>query len=1791
MRTSWKVLIIGAVAASSVTVLPVQAASAQAVDDPSANGTVVADGGDLPDGPLAVPPDLSDPTDTDDDGVTDAQETSGARNPWPGGFIGMAAPGDPTDPADPDSDDDGLSDGLEIGTDGGNRAGTGTDPNDADTDDDGVGDATEIASGTDARNPDTDLDQVDDGTEADLGTDPDVADSDFDGATDGAERAAGTDPLVSSVTGVEATGPFHFTDVPAGAYYEDAAYWATSDEVGALKRSPQFVPTGEVKRWKLAQILRNYATYLGRDTTAPPHSFSDIGALRRRARAAVSWATSNGIIPPTSASTFTPGRTITRAQLATALYRFARWAGDDAAATPADDPYTDTGTLNDTTRSAIGWLSLTGILADSGAIPSPTLFKPKKLVTRAVAVSLLFQLDEEVGTPQPTEDTDGDGITNFDEVQGIQNPYPEPTDGGDVDPLDPAGQCLSPEPATDLPPTADGSGAPTDPDDPDSDDDGMSDGRELTELQTDPNDADTDNDCVSDGDEIDGFPLVLDLDGQGCPGGGGGGCPDITRYTSHSDPLDEDTDDDELPDHEEVLIRTDPELADTDLDGIDDYQEWNRWFTAPTSVDSDRDSRGSEGDQPPTPSLFDGLELRDTGTSPTLADTDGDGTTDFDEFDSPIRSMTVAELPGFSMDFVGGTSVRLVKERSQDQGGAIEVGISDSVSNATSTSETNSVTQSESNSLSVEAGFETTVQIGTEESFASATLSLTLGYAHEWGTERTREFSREESQEISQERSRTQSEEWTTSEAAVGGEISQGMRFTNTGTFTYQLSDIGYTLYLRNPDTLEEEVVGTMTIPLDGIVLPPGASTAPIQAVAEDVNVDLVEQFLASPSSMRFATGNIEFLDSDGRNFEFVQESTFGQTAQVVLDFGSQGPGDPGRFEDYTVATNVARDDIDGDFNDISLYPGVHLGSPPPDSPAWMAGVMDQIGYPRCEDDTPAAGCYTTTPDGRLASVDGVANADAGSAGPDLCPGQWGIMTSSDEQTEQALTEGFDDVIVHAGDRIRIVRQTDCDQDELLDSVEPVVNADVGPSDTDGDGISDFEEARGWIVALADPDNAGQPCAADPVPGTPLWEADSDACPWAAPNPKIADTDGDGVGDAEERDGAGRDFNGAPVDARANPLERDSDGDRMSDCATAGAGCDGLAPDPAPLNSAVRYVDPTPCNTDGCWVNPYSSLTSALNITGINANPDPRDDVRSVWVAGGTYQAPVTGFALPTQAGVFGGFRGDERRIDQRVLAFTGPTATRLTGQGNLMQDAVVRLDEDFSTIDGFLIQGGGRGGVRGSGDHATLSNLEVSNNSAPAQSATVGADGGGITWHDSQDLTIRRVTVASNQGPAGGIAFHRVPEAHVAFSTVRNNLSNGDLHRLSCNTTPARQCSGGGGVFVDDSTVAFDDSAIEDNTALVGGGIDAVGALTTLKVRNTSVTGNTAQGDATVVGRGGGVHVHGFARALLAGCLLADNSTRVGPRWYNAAADGFGGGLFAHDFADVRMINCTVSGNDGAGVIVAGAEEGRMSSGAGGYSSTSNGFSFGADAIVQSSIFVGNTMDWQPTYVSRLGDTLGSQARPSLFGQLDDVGLGLLGFNDEWNVGGDIGKYRACLGGTGPLAPVEDNNCGYAWFTGIATSSSSELRTGGSPESVSSNGPTVIAEDSMVGTGSVHGSFGDFCGGFEYFGRTESPTSNNNRGSVVCDGGTKNDRYLGLRGRGFQGQAIRSLAAPANVDDLFSFPGYSLLPGTNAVNRGNQDVDWDPYLDGIQDPPETDLSGNPRVVGRRIDLGAFELQ
>lgn len=149
-------------------------------------------------------------------------------------------------------------------------------------------------------------------------------------------------------------------------------------------------------------------------------------------------------------------------------------------------------------------------------------------------------------------DPDGDGLTNREEKQLGTNPRAADTDGDGL---------------------SDGDEVKKDSTNPlkaDSDGDGLSDGDEILKYHTDPMKADTDGDGLNDGDEILTYktdPLKADTDGDGSSDG-----DEILK--DKTDPLRVDTDGDGLNDGDEVTkYKTDPTKADTDGGSVSDGAE------------------------------------------------------------------------------------------------------------------------------------------------------------------------------------------------------------------------------------------------------------------------------------------------------------------------------------------------------------------------------------------------------------------------------------------------------------------------------------------------------------------------------------------------------------------------------------------------------------------------------------------------------------------------------------------------------------------------------------------------------------------------------------------------------------------------------------------------------------------------------------------------------------------------------------------------------------------------------------------------------------------------------------------------------------------------------------------------------------------------------------------------------------------------------------------------------------------------------------------------------------------
>ena len=180
-----------------------------------------------------------------------------------------------------------------------------------------------------------------------------------------------------------------FSDVPQGAYYEDAVDWAVENNITAGISGMEFSPDETCTR---AQAV----TFLWRANSQPSaaesNPFADVVAGSYYADA-VQWAVANGITSGTSATAFEPDAPVTRAQVVTFLYRDAGSPSVSGSTSFADVP-TDA-----YYRDAVRWAVMQGITAGTSA----TAFSPDESCTRAQIVTFLYRSSDE-SPEQPVEE-------------------------------------------------------------------------------------------------------------------------------------------------------------------------------------------------------------------------------------------------------------------------------------------------------------------------------------------------------------------------------------------------------------------------------------------------------------------------------------------------------------------------------------------------------------------------------------------------------------------------------------------------------------------------------------------------------------------------------------------------------------------------------------------------------------------------------------------------------------------------------------------------------------------------------------------------------------------------------------------------------------------------------------------------------------------------------------------------------------------------------------------------------------------------------------------------------------------------------------------------------------------------------------------------------------------------------------------------------------------------------------------------------------------------------------------
>lgn len=666
---------------------------------------------------------------------------------------------------------------------------------------------------------------------------------------------------------------------------------------------------------------------------------------------------------------------------------------------------------------------------------------------------------------------------------------------------------------------------------------------------------DSDGDGLSDADEQRGWTVRIVL---------GDGRVETRQVTS--DPFKADTDGDLVSDLEEFIYGTDPRATDTDRDGLTDLQELNQIYSDPANQDSDGDG------------LLDGLEWSFFRTSPVLADTDGDQIPDGDEVVLANRNPRVADLPLPAIE-IGAVDLSLdVRFTATSEAGS-RVLESRTAASTLSQSERRAYSTTDANSHQFAAkvtagmGYELGGDAGVGK--LSAKFEVETGYTGQWSSSFTSESANETQREYAnslQTDAETTRNESVTREV-VGASLRASILLRNVGDIAFTISNLEVTAFMIDPtDPGRFLPVATLT-PQTGAdraynLGPLIPVRGPLVFESTTVFPSLVEALMRDPRGLVFRVANFDLTDEFGRNFAFTSQEIADRTAPLVIDFGGMDGDGDGISDDsarYRISTSAGRiiDDLNEDKvvdeRDRTLFDaqGRQVG-------ITLREAFEQVlGLTRYDEDaTPASTLdalelersYATREVGGVTVLWRIGGVAMDRTNPRR---KWEVLTPAGIDR----TIGFDERILRTEDGVTLAYVQDLDDDRIPARIEYLLGCSDLASDTDGDGISDYDEVYvGWTVEIVGRGSytATSSCARL---DSDLDGLDDDEEQTLGTDPSRADTDGDGIADFDEMNGYvvelrfGFDaaassctpLGGNRVRCTSDPLNPDSDGDTVND--------------------------------------------------------------------------------------------------------------------------------------------------------------------------------------------------------------------------------------------------------------------------------------------------------------------------------------------------------------------------------------------------------------------------------------------------------------------------------------------------------------------------------------------------------------------------------------------------------------------------------------------------------------------
>lgn len=181
-----------------------------------------------------------------------------------------------------------------------------------------------------------------------------------------------------------------FADVKSGTWFETAVDKATAYGLFDGTSETTFSPNTGMNRGMVAQVLYNLSGTpgYGRGSGA----FSDVsgGAWYKDA---VDWASRSGVVAGVSETSYAPGRAVTREQLVTMLYRYAKAIGADASSSTEISNFPDGSAVSDYAQEAVKWAVAEKFISGR-ASGGKDYIAPQGTATRAEVAAILSSFVE-----------------------------------------------------------------------------------------------------------------------------------------------------------------------------------------------------------------------------------------------------------------------------------------------------------------------------------------------------------------------------------------------------------------------------------------------------------------------------------------------------------------------------------------------------------------------------------------------------------------------------------------------------------------------------------------------------------------------------------------------------------------------------------------------------------------------------------------------------------------------------------------------------------------------------------------------------------------------------------------------------------------------------------------------------------------------------------------------------------------------------------------------------------------------------------------------------------------------------------------------------------------------------------------------------------------------------------------------------------------------------------------------------------------------------------------------------